>query len=609
VQPQEGYQQRLAELDAIVRRARIDPELTLERAAGLLAGRIGCPVRDAHAHLRSLAAERGSTPWELAEEVLAGLDAPVRAAPPRAPLAGIIGPPAARPDPPAGWTAVVQQLLDAVPGNHVLLLPLHDESGAVADFLIAAASRQAEDVSGRQAGDLVGRTARAAYPFTVDGPAWQASREVLADGKPRTVGPYPYAGTGDRVPAALTLTVWIRPVGAGLLNSWVRHDEQTRLVERIDQTERLANLGWGEWDLVTGETVWSDQLYRIYGRDPALGPMPRAETEALALPEDEPIRQHAADTFGRGGTADVSYRIRVGGGIRHIRVIGDAVRDAAGRPLRVYGIVQDVTAREAGRARLAQVEEQLRAQRQSLAAEHRLAAQLQQIILPIPAEPLDLPGLRVAVRYLPAEQAGRIGGDWYHAAARDGSVVFAVGDVAGHGIRAATAMAQLRYALHTLAATTTTEPARLLWHLNRLLCAEGPVEVTATAVVARYHPPTGTLVWAQAGHPAPLRAHAGTTTVLRRPAGPLLGAFPDARYDTASVTVDEGDLVVCYTDGLIEHRDHSLADGLARVIATLNRAIAAGQPLVDLLTQLPRANPDDDTCVLVARPTRTGDTA
>src|ERR671929_193516 len=79
-------------------------------------------------------------------------------------------------------------------------------------------------------------------------------------------------------------------------------------------------------------------------------------------------------------------------------------------------------------------------------------ARLQQIILPVPTVPFDLPGLRVAVRYLPAEQASRVGGDWYHAAASDdGRTVLAVGDVAGHGIHAATTMAQLRHALAALA--------------------------------------------------------------------------------------------------------------------------------------------------------------
>jgi serine phosphatase RsbU (regulator of sigma subunit) len=614
VQPQRGYQERLAELDAIVRRSRLDPELTLERAAGLLAGRIGCQVREAHAHLRRLAADEGRTPWEVAEEVLAGLDrrVPAQAGHSSRALAeairAAIAPP---PDPPfsgtpGGWTLVVQQLLDSVPGNHTLLMPLRDEAGEVSDFFTAAASPHAVDVAGRRGSELVGLHAREAYPATVDGPAWQASLDVLADGQPRTVGPFPYAGQASQAPASLMITVWVRPVGSGLLTSWVRHDEQTLLVDRIDQTERLANLGWGEWDLVTDQTTWSDQLYRIYGRDPGLGPMSREETEALVLPEDVPIRRHAVESFARGDTVDMAYRVRVGGRIKHLRVFADAVRDASGQPLKVYGLVQDVTAREVSLARLARVEEQLRAQRQSLAAEHQLAAQLQQIILPLPDAPVELPGLRVAVRYLPAEHASRIGGDWYHAAARDGSGVLAIGDVAGHGIRAATAMAQLRYALHTLAVTTTTEPARLLWHLNQLLCAEGPVEITATAVVARYDPPTRTLVWAQAGHPAPLRTHVGATTVLNRPAGPLLGAFPDARYDTASLTLDDGDLVLFYTDGLIEHRDRSLADGIARVAATLNEIATsdADQPLAELLKRLPRANPDDDTCILAARPYR-----
>src|ERR687890_1144476 len=123
--------------------------------------------------------------------------------------------------------------------------------------------------------------------------------------------------------------------------------------------------------------------------------------------------------------------------------------------------------------RLAEAERQLAEQRRTLAAEHALAARLQQIILPIPDGPLDLPGLRVALRYLPAVQEHFVGGDWYHAGElRDGSVLLAVGDVAWHGTPAATAMAQLRHALRALA-VTTTDPAELLGHLNRLGCGLG----------------------------------------------------------------------------------------------------------------------------------------
>ena len=84
-----------------------------------------------------------------------------------------------------------------------------------------------------------------------------------------------------------------------------------------------------------------------------------------------------------------------------------------------------------------------------------------------------------------------MGGDWYHAdAAPDGSVIITVGDVAGHGLRAATAMAQLRHALVALAATTTTDPAELLTYLNRLVYASNVGGEIASAVVgATTQPP------------------------------------------------------------------------------------------------------------------------
>ncbi|GAB7049496.1 PP2C family protein-serine/threonine phosphatase [Catenuloplanes indicus] len=247
--------------------------------------------------------------------------------------------------------------------------------------------------------------------------------------------------------------------------------------------------------------------------------------------------------------------------------------------------------------RLAEVESRL-------AAEHRLAAGLQHILLPIPAAPVDLGALRVAVRYLPAEHANRVGGDWFHATeAPDGSVVLAVGDVAGHGLGAAATMAQVRHALATLLITTTTAPAELLAHLNRVLLAAGAETRTVTAVVARWDAATGTMTWAQAGHPAPLHARDGRTVELDRPAGPLLGVFRDPCYGTAVTALDAHDLLVFYTDGLVEHRRHSLAEGLAPVVETLGRISAARgpAPLSDLLGQLPPANPEDDTCILAVR--------
>jgi serine phosphatase RsbU (regulator of sigma subunit) len=500
---------------------------------------------------------------------------------------------------------MMQRVLDAVPGVHTVLLPVRDDAGAVADFRLVAVTPAMVDLSGRDAAQIVGHLISELYPTTVGGTVWRAWLDALADGEPRAVGPVPYAGGAEWSPAAMSITVRVQPVGPGLLNTWVRHDEQSRLAERIAQTERLGGLGWGEEDLVTGAVVWSDELYRIFERDPALGPLPRAEQNALIIPEDQHVLGEAMAAYERGETVDILYRVRVGGRLKHLRGVADAVRDSRGRPVKVYGIVQDLTAREAARVKLADTEQRLREHQRSLALEHELAAQLQHIVLPIPAEPIDLPGLRVAIRYLPAEQASRVGGDWYHAArADDGTALIAVGDVAGHGIPAATVMAMLRHAFTALAVTTTTDPAALLSHLNQLLCAAGPTATTATAVVGRYDASSRTLVWAQAGHLAPLHTRSGQTRSLPRPPGPLLGATREATYGTAALTLDEGDLLLLHTDGLVEQREHTLTEGLAQVIATLDALSTAGshQPLTDLLARLDRANPDDDTCVLAARP-------
>lgn len=621
------YRQLLDDLRAAMGMAGgAQVDALVDRAAAMLAGRVGCRLGEARGHLQRIAEEHAREVRDVAAELLVVLESQARpdgegpaaavvdemvgAAPPNWPAmpasgAGRFGGPGGPAD---GWLSdgaranplSAQQVLDAVSGAYAWLAPVRDIADRVIDFVVRAASPEARDLRGRRGTAMVGMSIREAYPGTLDGGIWGAYLEVLADGNPRQVGPLEYrdaAGQGN-------YSLRVHPLAGGLLVGWVRHDGDAGYHDRITQTERLARLGWGEWNLVTGQVTWSEELYRIYERDPALGPLPQEESAAIMLPEDQHVLAESAEAFARGETVDVTFRVRVGGQIKHLRSVIDAVRDGGGKPLRLYGIVQDVTSREIARVRLAAVERELREHQQTLAAEHRLAARLQQIVLPIPGAPIDLPGLRVAVRYLPAERASRVGGDWYHAAtAPDGRVLLAVGDVAGHGLQAATTMAQLRHAMAALAVTTSTDPAELLSYLNRLLCAGEPTGSTATAVVARYDPDTGLLTWAQAGHPAPLRTRRGTTASLRRPRGPLLGAVPDARYENATVELRREDLLVIYTDGLVEDRTRSLEEGLAPVVATLNEISAAANqaPLAELLDRLTRANPDDDTCVLAAR--------
>ncbi|WP_379038806.1 SpoIIE family protein phosphatase [Paractinoplanes deccanensis] len=579
--------------------------LTVERAVGLLAGRARCRLAEAHRHLLRMGAEEGRDLIEVASGVIRMLDV---SDPDTAAISGLDTgrPPVVAAEPVrrfAPWLGMVQRVLDVVPGMASFFTAERDLSGRLVDLVWAAASPEAVAPNGLRGTQLLGLRISAHFPEALSSDRWQAYQHVLETGVPAVLGPFRH-GAG-------LYTVRAHRLGEGLLLNWTRHDERPGGVnERLAGTERLGNLGWGEWDLLSGEIYWSDQVYRIYERDPRLGPLNQAESEALALPEDKPLRDAARQAFERGERVDVTTRVRVGGRIKHLRTVADASRDADGRPLRIFGIVQDVTERETSAQRLAEVERQLDEQRRDLAAEHELAGKLQRIILPLPDGPIELPGLKVALRYLPAGEKSLVGGDWYHAAElRDGSVLLAVGDVAGHGTRAAKTMAQLRHALRALA-VTTSDPGELLGHLNSLTCdleRETP-ELAATAIVARYDPARREIVWAQAGHPPPLLSRGGSTRPLERPAGPMLGVLDDARYETARLGFTVGDVLMLYTDGLVEHRRRDLDDGLATVMRTVDEAVRAspGQPLGELLSRLRQANPDDDTCILAARPVTGG---
>nr|WP_240940293.1 PP2C family protein-serine/threonine phosphatase [Planosporangium flavigriseum] len=213
-----------------------------------------------------------------------------------------------------------------------------------------------------------------------------------------------------------------------------------------------------------------------------------------------------------------------------------------------------------------------------------------------------LPGLQVAVRYVPASRGAPVGGDWYDATALpNGSVILTVGDVAGHGLTAAATMVELRHALAALTVTITTDPAELLGYLNRVLYGRrGEQPRTATAVIARFERTTRVLTWAQAGHPAPLLVRGGAVSELNRPTGALLGASVATEYKTASLTMACRDTLLLFTDGLIEPPGGGPDDRLDDVADSLLASIGDDCSLPDLLRRLPPANPADDLCALVA---------
>jgi serine phosphatase RsbU (regulator of sigma subunit) len=234
-----------------------------------------------------------------------------------------------------------------------------------------------------------------------------------------------------------------------------------------------------------------------------------------------------------------------------------------------------------------------------LAEERRVALELQRAILPLHDEAFDLPGLRTMVRYLPASRAGRVGGDWYITADMPGGhVLIALGDVAGHGLAAAAGMARLRGALAGLA-ITGSPPERLVGWLNDLVHHVGP-EHTASVVVGYFDPPSRTLTWAQAGHPPPVLVRGSWARTLDPPDGVLLGAGND-EYAAAVLALAPGDLLLLYSDGLIERRNRSMEEGLATLSAAV-RGINDPERAIDAaVSALGSADPEDDTCLVALR--------
>ncbi|MCA1842775.1 MAG: serine/threonine-protein phosphatase [Actinobacteria bacterium] len=241
------------------------------------------------------------------------------------------------------------------------------------------------------------------------------------------------------------------------------------------------------------------------------------------------------------------------------------------------------------------------------ASEHQSAELLQRAYMPARLSPLA--GLSFATRYLPAGEPAGVGGDWYDVLPLPGPLVgLVIGDVAGHGLKAAAVMASLRAALRAFA-TVEACPARILARLNDYTCLYKP-DAFATVFVAVFDPETERLRYARAGHPpALLVAGDGATDLLDGAVGPPLG-LPGASYQPDERRFPAGASLVAYTDGLIERRDKPIDARLAQLVEAAPAAAGGGPDgLCDWLVFELLAGEDlfDDAALLVAARQETPD--
>jgi PAS domain S-box-containing protein len=363
-------------------------------------------------------------------------------------------------------------------------------------------------------------------------------------------------------------------------------DSEARFRELADTAPALMWMTDAEGHVTFVNRGW----LRFTGRDleEALGP---SWTVGVHADDADGLLSSWLDALGRREPWELEYRLQRHDGVFRWIVARGVPRYEGGTFVGYVGTATDIHERRA-------MEERLRTAHER---EQRVAETLQRSLLP---ESLpEIEGVELAARYLPAGPGTEVGGDWYDALELpDGRVALVVGDVVGHGLRAAAAMGQMRNACRAYGLVEPSPP-EVLAHLNRLVVSGGE-EVMATVLYLVLDRDTGDVVFANAGHPPPLVLTPDGPEFLQGGRSVPVGASDSAAFREGRGTIPQGSTLLLYTDGLVERRDVSLDDRLAQLRAA---AAAAGGDLLDVCDQVLRGvlgsqAPADDVAVLAVRP-------
>ncbi|MFF8606806.1 SpoIIE family protein phosphatase [Streptomyces sp. NPDC015346] len=500
-------------------------------------------------------------------------------------------------------SADVSELVDLSDGLYdpaLVLTPQLDPEGQLTDFRIRHANSSFLDPAGRPRGAVHGALLLEAYPTAAgDSELFEKIERVYATGEPFRAQRMTLTALVDQVPLATVADLSISRHAGSVLLIWRIEDETARLASLLQHAQRLGRIGGFEENLVTGEITWNGQLFALYGRAVTDNPVSLQDLAEHAHPDDAvAIGRFLQAVLHHRRATSTAFRLQRPDGVtRHIRVIAEPVLDSDDRLLAVRGAYQDISSQHWTEVALAATRDQLAHTEQESAERNRLALQLQHAIMPPTRAPLDAPGLDVAVRYRPAETESLVGGDWYDAVVLPSKrILLCVGDIAGHGIEAATGMVVLRNAMRGLA-VTGAGPGQLLSWLN-IVAHHLAQQVTATAVCGVYDPETRVLRWARAGHLPPVLVRGAEASTLPLLRGLLLGALPEAEYEEGEVQLELDDTLLMYTDGLVERRDTAVQDSLSQLLAAAKDPAASLERRLDRLLLHSKSDTDDDTCLI-----------
>jgi len=229
-----------------------------------------------------------------------------------------------------------------------------------------------------------------------------------------------------------------------------------------------------------------------------------------------------------------------------------------------------------------------------------LTMELQRALLAQPGSPHA--NLELASRYLPCGTSAMVGGDWFETVRLSfGRTLLVVGDVMGHGVDAAVDMNSYRTLLRYVAATDLP-PHRILRQLDRVT-AQGDATRPATCLLALVDPARRRCTFASAGHlPPTLLSPDRATRLLDIPTGPPLGTGLGG-YTAVVHPLEPGQVLLLYTDGLVERRTEDIDVSLARLtrLGPQQPSASLDGLLDQVLASVKPSVPEDDIAVLAGR--------
>jgi serine phosphatase RsbU (regulator of sigma subunit) len=505
-----------------------------------------------------------------------------------------------------------------------------------ADWRVTYLNAAGAAVVGYPPDELIGADYWESFPANIDGEFGRAYREAVATGRPCTVEAfYPH-------PLNAWFEVHAVPEDGGLAMYFTEVTERRTAQERLAMLARVSAELAGTLDVDTAATriprlivpVMADWCILTVldddGRPRDVGwwhadPARRALVERYAavrlaaMPVTSPVVRALLGETVAASTGDVADLMPGTEARELLELLGPTSGltlplRGRGRTLgaltlyldgdRVLGDAEQATAQEvADRAGLALDNARLFSQQRQLAEE------LQRSLL---TGPFASDQAEVVVRYTPASEAARVGGDWYDAFLQpSGGMMLVIGDVVGHDTAAAAAMGQLRSLLRGIATYSDGGPAEVLRGLDAAM-AQLEVGTYATAAVARFEQTDDErargvtrMRWSNAGHLPPLVINPdGSLAALADWRGELLlGVDPATPRGESVVALDRGTTVLLFTDGLIERRDGDLDEGMARLREAA--AALADRPLPELcdelVDRLVHGRPEDDVALVAIR--------